>query len=223
MLTQKCWHWHVNISVFTLSCVIPSRFISVSDKDRILCHDKNGKHAANKTNIAALNFPPIQIWRRSFSVLPSWFSWPRIKEANERTTRDSVSHFALSDCIMVILETSNRYTLDGRCLVDGKKSQQREIRNKLRSTRYALTERGSYPRCGSVGHQCGKSPFNKRTADFYGSRVCAWKTSPLLFSPFFIVHANISAARVTIFTLRWMSELNCFRWLTFWEKKFFFL
>lgn len=54
-----------------------------------------------------------------------------------------------------------------------KKSQQREVRNKLRSTRYAFTERGSYRQCGSVGHQRGKSPFNKRAADFYGSRVRA--------------------------------------------------
>lgn len=167
------------------------------------------------------------------------------REWRKEATRDIASRvliiascFTLSDCITVILVTGvdwmtgaspreARAGAIGGLKKKEKKSQQREVRNKLRSTRYAFSERGSYRQCGSVGHQRGKSPFNKRAADFYGSRVRAWK----LFLPFFplfslIARANISSDRVTprrfLPRNKW-HESNCFRWLIFWKKKFFFL
>lgn len=63
-----------------------------------------------------------------------------------------------------------------------------------------------------AGHQRGKSPFNKRTADFYGSGVRAWKTfSPPPLPP---THSSArtcrykfrssEASRATIFTLKYV-------------------
>lgn len=96
--------------VFTLSCVIPSQFISVGDKDRILCHDKNGEHTANKTNVAAPNFPPIQIWMRSFFGPPVLV----FLAANQGSKREDDPRYRVALRSKWLhygdIETGNRYT-----------------------------------------------------------------------------------------------------------------